>query len=233
MDTLGVAALHDAAPCTGAGARRNFQRKRQRRLLTLRAGLATWGTEIPATCKVDPPPGLGFTRPAAHVEIDYSKFVFNLTDKDISTSTRDIASGTDTTYCDASCTVCPSTREATSGTATTYRDASSMAGEWLSLSDPIKYDGDTFGKLDFRINDPIDDSDFGNQSGFRATTPAVNQWERAHVVSGPSVKQARAHVVSGRVCSNQDGDSDLGSHGFSQQWCFLFEYDPDDDTWRN
>ena len=87
-----------AIACGGNSGRRNYQRKRQRRLLTLRAGLATWGTEISVTCKVDPPPGIEFTRPAAHVEIDYSKFVFNLADKDIFTSTRDIASGTDTTY---------------------------------------------------------------------------------------------------------------------------------------
>ena len=90
------------------------------------------------TCGVvGPPPGLDpFTRPAAHVEIDYGKFVFNLTDKDIFT-----------TYCDASCTACPSTREATSGTDTTYHDVASMAGAWFSLSDPI------------------DDGDSGNQGG--------------------------------------------------------------------
>ena len=76
-----------------AASRRKFQRKRQRRLLALRAGFATWGTGVSLTCKVAPPPGLElYAWPAAHIEINYDRFAFNLSDKDITCppATRDL-----------------------------------------------------------------------------------------------------------------------------------------------
>jgi hypothetical protein len=83
-------------------------------------------------------------QPAAHVEIDYTTFTFNLLDKDIFSppSTREVASGTDTTYCDASC----------------------MAGSWFSFSDPIG---------DCTANDPIDDFDIAPVAA-TTTTPTIN-----------------------------------------------------------
>ena len=81
------------------GGRRNYQRKRQRHLLRLRAGLTQWGL---LTCSnVAPPPGLDpYSRPDAHVEIDYDTFAFTLAS--VQTRSREVAIGTDITHCDAS-----------------------------------------------------------------------------------------------------------------------------------
>ena len=131
------------------------------------------GTPLMTSCsKVRPPPGLG-VQPAVHVEIDYNNFVFNLADKDIFTSTQDVANGTDTTYCDASCTAGPSTREASSGTDTTYRDASCIAGSWSSLSDPICGNGASFFYCDkaFGNNNDVTLSSNGMA---RQSTPTTN-----------------------------------------------------------
>ena len=82
-----------------ASRRRNFQRKRQRHLLRRRLECAVWGAGAPIVgipdaaerttpfCfdgVVGPPPGLGsfYSQPAAHAEIDYDTFSFDLADKD-------------------------------------------------------------------------------------------------------------------------------------------------------
>ena len=109
----------DAPVLSAAGSRRNFQRRRQRHLLRLRAGHTVWGTGTPLTrSKVGPPPGLDpYAWPEAHVEIDYDTFAFDLIDNDITFPpvTREVAISTDITHCDASC----------------------MAGAWFSISDPL------------------------------------------------------------------------------------------------
>ena len=102
----------DAPGPVAAGNRRTFQRRRQRHLLRLRAGLATWGTENSLTCKVASPPGLElYARLAAHIEINYDTFFFNLSDKDITftPATREVASGTDIAHSDDNIDGCVST----------------------------------------------------------------------------------------------------------------------------
>jgi hypothetical protein len=139
---------------------------------------------------VDPPPGPGFTRPAAHVEIDYSKFVFNLTDKDISTggdSDQSFHAAADS--CD----------QVFAATANCYESGS-------LVFPPV-------------IGDPIDDSDIGNQGGdnnqsFFAATNNCDQVSAAsasYYCESVSLVSPRSAPISDdptedSVFGNQGGD---------------------------
>ena len=78
MDQSGVAAPpFYAAPSTGAGSRRNFQRRRQKHILRLRAGLVSFGG---ISCS-------GIPSGPYFVECDYDTFNFILTADDVKEAT--------------------------------------------------------------------------------------------------------------------------------------------------
>ena len=161
----------DAAPkrTTSNGAKRNFQRKRQRHLLKLRAGLVSSAfSGAIAGSLATASSTMGFPADSECSTSNQSSFLLL------------------PPYIPSVCAV-----------------GNFCDGRFLAPSDSV-----------------------GGDSGLAT-------WECAHVVSGHSDERARAHVVSGRVCSNQGGDSDIATTDDDQFGSQLFAATTSSNYWES